>query len=376
MRISITTYNEAENNALGNLSNTAIQEFKPAAFVQYSYPIHIYRHEELLRYVDVMHELSIREVISSYEYNEYRYTDMEATLLNEIIKTVVQLTKREFGKSISPLMSPLFATKLYRFIMNIKNYTKKNLSIFEIGPGSGYLGALLIKSGLCYSSMDNTQALYLWQNLLYDSIASNEVIDFAGIEYDKKYFANQVLHIPWWVYCNLYREYEQIKRDIIICDHALAEIPDRALRYILRVSFKMLQGDGLKLFVFMHRGRKVFRNMKGIYLELKKAGFVPLISTAFSKGQISCFTPKNTDLSQYSCDLEMISNNSIKHKIKRKMKYIFRDSNNELLNILSNIGDIGTLKASEFININSDEYPPDYDFLSFVDLANEFNKEI
>ena len=74
-----------------------------------------------------------------------------------------------------------------------------DVDVFEIGAGSGYLGAFLIKLGYRYTSMDNTQNFYLWQNRLYNMLCkqSGELNEWAHI--NKIVRENgRVNHIPWW----------------------------------------------------------------------------------------------------------------------------------------------------------------------------------
>ena len=67
----------------------------------------------------------------------------------------------EFKKEkpfVDPLLYRTVQTKIYQF-------AKTNIyNSLEIGPGSGYLGALIMQQGWKYYSTEVTQAFYLYQN--------------------------------------------------------------------------------------------------------------------------------------------------------------------------------------------------------------------
>ena len=51
---------------------------------------------------------------------------------------------------------------LFRYINNL--FPNKKLTLFELGPGSGFLTALLATAGHKVICMDNSQAFYIYQN--------------------------------------------------------------------------------------------------------------------------------------------------------------------------------------------------------------------
>lgn len=158
MLISIDDYDRNERNALKYLPNRAIQGFQPVTFGSLNYPCHACEEEEIIRYIDTMHELKN----AKYFTPAYSYSVEEANLITKVCDQVVELTKQWPGGPIRPWMSPLAAMTLFRAISAIGCHSgKRTLSVFEVGPGSGYLGAFLINAGHRYASMDNTQAFYL-----------------------------------------------------------------------------------------------------------------------------------------------------------------------------------------------------------------------
>ncbi|MBF0465658.1 MAG: hypothetical protein HQK88_12850 [Nitrospirae bacterium] len=353
MKATVSSYKTAQNEALKHISNILIAAFKPVVFNMGNFPISVDDHMELIRYVDAMH---VRKN-AQYFYPPYLYTENEADIMGRLIQDVSQLTKQEFNISKKPLMSSLSAISLFRVISLLQDFYKKDFSIFEIGAGCGYLGALLLKSGFNYASMDNTQAFYLWQSLLYDYIAGDQCVDFAATEYDEKCFTSRCLHIPWWVYCNFHKM-DTIKRDIIVCDHALSEISKNALKFILNVSRKMLDGDGMKLFIFDSPGATVISSLSDLFNEFSKAGFVPILVP-----QCFCFTPKGSELSKYACDNDLILKNSLLQKVKRR---IDKSKDNSIFEIFDKAKSMGSLNAYDFMKFTKEELPLDYEPLSFI----------
>ena len=79
-----------------------------------------------------------------------------------------------------PIPTLLSRMSLFRAIMALQANFDRPLSIFEIGPGNGYLGALLLRAGLRYIGFDNAQSLYLWQNRLFVECAGDEFLEWMA----------------------------------------------------------------------------------------------------------------------------------------------------------------------------------------------------
>ena len=137
---------------------------------------------------------------------------------------------------------------ILRAVEAIAGARGRRLKIFEIGPGSGYLGAYLINAGHSYASMDITQALYLWQNRLFASIAAD------GQEWvcDEGAGAN-CIHVPWWQFAR-YHEALPIAADIVVCDGAMGEMDTLGLFYNLRIARAMVDASDCAAFMFRRIG--------------------------------------------------------------------------------------------------------------------------
>lgn len=193
MALTIKDYDLREREALKHLSNRVIEAFQPVSFRATNYPRQVYDETELIRYVDTMHE----DEAFKYSRAFCSYSLEEAKLISVVCDQVVKMTSEEFGSSIRPRMSPVAAIDLFRGIHSFGSLAEKEvLSVFEIGPGSGYLGAFLISIAYRYAAMDNAQAFYLWQSRLYEEFAPDEFTEMAcgdALSMDAK---KRVAHVP------------------------------------------------------------------------------------------------------------------------------------------------------------------------------------
>jgi hypothetical protein len=135
----------------------------------------------------------------------------------------------EFGHRVVPRNAPLAAVSSYRTIRAFYD----NAVVFEVGPGCGYLGKMLLLDGLSYCSTDVTQAFSIWQAA------------FLG-----------GWQIPWWQWFDYRRGCESA--DAIIVNHAVCEMSESALRYLIVRAENMLTEMGA-LFVDGFGG-SYFRN--------------------------------------------------------------------------------------------------------------------
>ena len=96
-------------------------------------------------------------------------------------------------------------TGLFHVIDALKNiYERDNLTVFEVGLGSGYLGAMLVANKCRNISIDNAQALYLWQNRLLASLAGENIPEWTNEQNETKMPGARVMRVPRWKYVRLY----------------------------------------------------------------------------------------------------------------------------------------------------------------------------
>ena len=137
---------------------------------------------------------------------ENAFTSEEKSKFRIIQDEVGNLSEKYYKRKIKPLSNLLVQQGPYRAISMLNEAYKKkdkNISIFEIGSGHGYLGGLLSLDGYRYYSYDVTQSLYLFQSHLLEKIAKNDFIEYVdkeGFSFEK----SRVGHIPWWSFCRAF----------------------------------------------------------------------------------------------------------------------------------------------------------------------------
>ena len=207
----VEAYDQAEQAALVRLGNRAIEASSTVLFDRIGYPTRVRSVKELWRYADVMHD-------GRAESNYGRlngFTEKEFDLLRYAIELGAR-TSDKLGRRIVPVDAPLMAVIPYRLI----TMCVQAGSVFELGPGSGYLGAMLQMDRFDYRSTDACQAFFLWQRQL-------------GLD----------LQVPWWEWYDHDRRFG-LKFDVIVANHVLNELHETALRYFVVRAEWMLSAKG------------------------------------------------------------------------------------------------------------------------------------
>jgi hypothetical protein len=300
--LTISAYDEAERRAIINSCYPAIRAFRPAAFQMANFPTRVTDERELVRYADIMSELEDRRL-----YTEALYSSAEIDLMRDISDRVESVTK-SLGHSVRPFMS-LFAP--ITVLRAVRSLGKSNLSVMEIGPGSGYLGAYLIRHAERYGDLavhfvkryyavDNTQALYLWQNRFFSTL-DGSFTDYA--EGDSPAGNSRVSMLPWWKFAELYKA--PPKLDVVICDAAMGEMDTFAANYVIRLAAQMLSESDVGAFLFRHIGEQRINSMPYIEDRFAAAGFSKTMLgdvTAFSLKPLAPI-PDGARLSKRASDL-------------------------------------------------------------------------
>lgn len=216
----VSSYDQAERQAHSRLSNRAIEASSTAAFDHTGYPTRVTDERALWRYADVMQDGRAKA-----SFDELGgLTDHEFELLKRVTVRAAAMTAARTDRRIVPKDAPMRALLAYR---QITAFYPVGSRVFEIGPGSGYLGAMLDADGYDYRSTDITQAFHLWQLLLLaDEIREPQM--------------------PWWVWVDIARP--DFPVDVITANHCLNEMQPRALQYLIVRAEKML-GDSGALFI-------------------------------------------------------------------------------------------------------------------------------
>jgi hypothetical protein len=172
---------------------------------------------------------------------------------------------------------------LFRIIKAMKAaFGLAQISVFEAGPGNGYLGALLALSGERYVSIDNSQAFYLWQNRLLEACAPGEFRDWA--EEGPPTDTPRVQHLPWWEYVKL-RDRAPFHVDVFVSDCNLGEMNRYGFKYTTRIASRLLGESSIGRFLYVSTGNPLNASAEGIERELQRSGFRRISSKLFH-----CFT--------------------------------------------------------------------------------------
>lgn len=363
--VTIEQYSAAERASLPLVGNSAIEAFRPGTFIELGYPIAVENEAELIRFVDTMQETYAADYFAGSE----RYTHDEATIIAGICDAVARVTSDRFSRRVRPWIAPLAAVNLFRVIDALGRLSGRHpLRVFELGPGSGYLGALLAQTAHPYGSMDVTQAFYLWQNRLYEAIAPGEVCDLAGPPASISPSQARIVHVPWWRFVT-FHENCPIKADIVVADHALTEMRPKALRYILRVARRLLSGPDLKLFLFASLGYKKFGNLESILSEFANAGFAPVFARRFWG-----LAPEGSALWKYRMEPHQALSRRPDVRLRRYIRLRRLIGCNRIFGLDGAIprydpsGRGGDLLPEEFMRIDPEEAPFDFPFLEAIGI--------
>jgi hypothetical protein len=293
MPLDFASYRRNESLGRGRLSARAVQVATPVTFQHLGYPDRVGSDDEIAWYVDAMHEVSGEP--NTYISDDFLVSEDERALIEEVREIVAGLTRAQFGREIRPWTSPLLALHSFRLICQIEAIVGRRVSVYELGPGSGYLGAFLIRTGHRYMSSDVAEGFYLWQSRLQEACAPGEFAEMAasdggGAPSDP---GAQVVHVPWWIHGNFYQAPCPFSADIVMCEHALGEMSSIGLRYNIRAARDILSKAPEPLFVTSDVGMPNVTRVEGIIKNLYEGGFVPLVVT----GPLA-FVPSNSKISQ------------------------------------------------------------------------------
>ncbi len=266
----IDHYNETEKKSAKKIPNSLKSFFYNNYFDITSYPRKINEFDEIINFIDEMHDN--KKAILKYTINEEEFL-----LLQKILKHVENIQEKlNFKEKVLPFSSLLSAFGCYRIVKKLS--LNKDSKIFEIGPGSGYTGALFNKEGFKYSSTDNSQGFYLWQSLIYKELDKN--FDETLLNKDFKIFNNSNFsHLKWWEFAQVKDKIEKNDEsaDLIICNHALGELTKECLLYIIKISSKLLSNNDRKnrnsFFLSLSPGKQYFSNYLEILRQFENNGF-------------------------------------------------------------------------------------------------------
>lgn len=263
MTLLVEEYDRCESEAVETTPNRVIEAFQPAAFRHVGYPARIRRERELHRYVDTMHELEFEDDFAAVS----GLTTAEFALLRRISEGILTFSRDRFGMSLMARPSVIRSLNVLRHIRHM--YRDARPRVFELGPGSGYLGALLMAEGFPYAAMDVSQAFYLFQNHLWKNMFGDALVERVGRKVHPEEDLCQLspsrcLHMPWWDFAGL-RPDLHAGIDVFVCNRALCEMHPNSLQFALKRARTLLEhGGGQTAFVFDGWGSVVANSVTNV----------------------------------------------------------------------------------------------------------------
>jgi hypothetical protein len=237
--LSVNEYDRAEADAVERTPNIVIQQVGSVMFDRIGYPMRVKTDRAVSRYVDVMHETRFEHDIDVLLGG---LTDGEVDLLLAVNKTVADMTKRLYGQRLFTTGSAVRALIMLRNFQML--YGDRKLTVLEVGPGSGYLGAMLMLRGHKYVSTDVTQAMYVYQNHLWNYILPGRFHELVTEDGDIGELLSSDgpigIHIPWWKYLSLFGLPQLFKVDVVTANHVLCEMPPGGRAYTIKLARRLL----------------------------------------------------------------------------------------------------------------------------------------
>jgi hypothetical protein len=287
--LTVEGYDRAEAEARVGLSIPHLMAFRSVAFDSVGWPTRISSERELLRYVDHNFEAEVPALYepgATFDPIGYRnaFTLDEQALIASIRDRVADLTERSFGRRIRPMTNLLVQTGPFRVMQQLASALKQQqLRVFEVGPGAGYLGALLAQAGHRYFSYDVAQSLYLWQNRLLQTVSGSDFRELAGLDAaaaERAVDEGRVVHLPWWNYVAMLNG-TTMRADVVYSNSNLSEMTYVALRHVLLISRQMLADSPKGMFCFFSKGMPSQTPHDQIDEVLRQHGFHKIFDTPF-----------------------------------------------------------------------------------------------
>jgi hypothetical protein len=269
--LTVAEYDHAEQQAIAITPNRVIEAFQPVLFQQVGYPTRIRRDSELHKYVDAMHELDFQ---SDFNRLLGGLSEDEFSLLQRLAESVKAFSKTKFGYKAAARSSIVNALNVLRHIKYIFGEVRPR--ILEIGPGSGYLGAMLMLDSYPYAATDVTQAFYLYQNHFWNFILRGKVNELVHQSAAKTQSLDPVpgnaLHIPWWEFAKL-EPGSTPNYDVVTCNHVLCEMHPNCLGFMLNIAKSLLKDSEYPLIVFQGWGSGLGQSRAQVNERFYRLGF-------------------------------------------------------------------------------------------------------
>ena len=311
----VDKYNQAERAGRATVSNRAIESFSLEVFNATGYPCRIDDESELWRYHDVMQEGRFKNNLRLID----SYSEHEFDLVTKTAKQILSFSERHLP--IRNSGKHALTRSLYQFQLLMKHRPHDGpLRILEIGPGSGYLGMLLVNDGHQYFAMDAAQAFYLYQKKLWSDIYGADYFDYS--EASSRPNTAKVTHIPWWQFANLSIQIPDV--DVVTINHALAEMHPLAVKTIFTRLYSAWGDTDKKLVLAEALGYDYFKRKQAMFSDIRTANFTVNRSSGFT-----IFCPNKA-----SATAQLIESNKAPSFTARTKRKVIRRANNLVVHTL------------------------------------------
>ncbi len=288
MVLTVAAYDAAEKQAEGAVPNRIIEACRPEHFLKAGYPTMIPDDSGLPRYFDVMHEMREEE---DYRTLVHGFTPEEFELFKDLSTKAAAYSEEVFGRRMVPkgaITRAMITFRHIRFLSELEDTT-----VVEIGPGSGYLGAILALAGYRYVGTDITQAFYLQQSRMWQHMFGDRFIELATAPQNFSDFGElspgTVMHVPWWKFTIADAPEIKLRADVVVANHTLCEMHTAAMNYDILLARHMLErSPHLGYFFVEGPGAQVLRDRFTAYQQFQTAGFHRVFG---DDGSIDVFAP-------------------------------------------------------------------------------------
>jgi hypothetical protein len=172
-----------------------------------------------------------------------KISDFELYSLNNLISSYFEFCSfynLPFDSKSNSIYSSLYQARL---IQEIHSSNLKDLIIYEIGPGSGFLSVLLTLMGAKVFSIECVQSHYVYQSYFYDFVFKDNFSEKAfSSNFNITDFDCSINHLPWWKICH--PDSPLPPADVIISNHMLMETSNGACDFYRFFSNKLLKNTG------------------------------------------------------------------------------------------------------------------------------------
>jgi len=269
--LSVAEYNRAEADAICELPNRIVEAFQPVVFQQLGYPSRVSRESELWKYIDVMHEGRFEADFSNLLEG---ISPLEFSVLGRLTEQICRFSNSKFGYKAIAKASVLRSLNVLRHIKYL--FGDARPTVLEIGPGCGYLGAMLLLESYPYVATDVAQAFYLYQNHFWNFITEGKVIELARDSGSKGGLPapapGEVVHVPWWRFASL-RPGDAPPFAVVTCNHTFCEMHPACLGFTLSIARDFENGTQGPTFVFEGWGSGVKNSASSVAERFYRSGF-------------------------------------------------------------------------------------------------------